>query len=405
MPLRSLLLVVPTVALALASYGQTSSGNRSGEAMPAGDSRLAVVYFHSPSCHDCHEVKASLPWMLRRWEGRVDLRMRDIMEMASLNDLLLYEKHYGVTVSAPPAIFVGGQALIGRDVILAELDGAIAKELEAGAVTFDPAAAATESTEDQEQGADDSQIVEHFKSFRVGAVALAGLIDGVNPCAFTTIVFFLSMLTYLKRSRREVLAVGVAFTVGVFAAYLLLGLGLLGVVKSFSVSLGLSSALSYAVAALAFVLAGWSLWDYIKYRRTKDTKTMSLGLPKGIKERIHKVIRTGLKTHSLVAGSVGIGFLVAMLESLCTGQVYLPTIVFVTQTPQLRAAAVGYLLLYNFMFILPLIVIMTMAYMGVGSDRLGGFFRRHVGLAKVAMCLLFLVLGILVISTTLPAAS
>jgi len=106
------------------------------------------------------------------------------------------------------------------------------------------------------------------------------------------------------------------------------------------------------VGVLAFVLAAWSLVDFVRYRRTRDTKKVTLGLPKSVKARIHKVIRAGLRTRNLLIGSLTVGFLVSVLESLCTGQVYLPTIMFVTRSPDLRTRAIGFLLLYNVMFIL-----------------------------------------------------
>ena len=107
--------------------------------------------------------------------------------------------------------------------------------------------------------------------------------------------------------------------------------------KAFSVSHGVAAGLTYAVAALTFVLAGWSLVDFVRYVRTQDVKKVTLGLPQSVKARIRKVIRVGLSTRGLLVGSVSVGFLVALLESLCTGQIYLPTIVFVTRAPGLRA--------------------------------------------------------------------
>jgi len=160
----------------------------------------------------------------------------------------------------------------------------------------------------------------------------------------------------------------------------------------------LSAALIYAVAALALVLACWSLIDFIRYVRSGDTKKLTLGLPKAVKARIHKVIRVGLSTRGLLAGSLAVGVVVALLESVCTGQVYLPVIIFVARAPGLRTAAVGYLVFYNLMFILPLVVILVVAYLGVGSERLGEFLRRHLAALKLALAVVFAALGALLIA-------
>ncbi len=153
------------------------------------------------------------------------------------------------------------------------------------------------------------------------------------------------------------------------------------------------------MAVLAFALAGWSLVDFVRYVRSCDVKAVTLGLPKSIKPRIHNVIRVGLNTRSLLIGSIGIGFLVALLESLWTGQVYLPTIVFVVRAPGLRSDAVGYLLLYNLMFIAPLVGILIVSYQGVKSQRLADFLRRHLAASKLALAVLFAGLGVLVLAT------
>ena len=369
-------------------------------AAPAADNAaLRVVYFHSPSCNECKRVKGFLPQVTERWGSRIALELRGVDDVNVFNELFKYEKHYGATVAAPPAIFVGDKALVGDDVIMKQLDAAIEDSLTRQIATFSPDVVADDTAAVPQAQAVPNEVLRRFESFGPGAVAIAGLIDGVNPCAFTTIVFFLSMLAYLKKTRREMLLVGAGFTVGMFVAYFLLGLGLLGAVKTFSVSHGLSSGLACVVAVLAFALAGWSLIDAIRYVRTGDTKQMTLGLPRKVKERIHKVIRTGLTARGLVIGSLSVGFLVSILESLCTGQVYLPTIVFMTRTPGMQAAAVGYLLLYNVMFVVPLLAILAMTYFGVRSETLGNVLRKRLALAKFGMAGLFAGLGVLVMIT------
>ena len=54
-----------------------------------------------------------------------------------------------------------------------------------------------------------------FLSYKAGTIAIAGLADGINPCAFTTIVFLLSMLSRLGKKRRDLIVVGVGFTLAI----------------------------------------------------------------------------------------------------------------------------------------------------------------------------------------------
>jgi hypothetical protein len=228
---------------------------------------------------------------------------------------------------------------------------------------------------------------------------VAGLLDGVNPCAFTTIVFLISVLAYLGKTRRQIAMVGVGFTAAVFVTYFALGLGLLGMTKAFSVSAGLSRWFTYAVAAIAFALAGWSLVDLIRYKLSGSVRKMTLGLPKSVKARIRATIRFGLTARRLLIGAALTGVVVSLLESLCTGQVYLPIVLVIQQVPELRVRAVALLLLYNIMFVAPLVAVMAMAYYGVRSERLAEFLRRRLGLLKLAMAALFAALGVVALLT------
>ena len=242
-------------------------------------------------------------------------------------------------------------------------------------------------------------ILKKFHGLNIGAVILAGLIDGINPCAFTTIVFLLSMLAYLGKTRRELAMVGVGFTLAVFLTYILLGFGVLRAIKILSVSHGVSKGLTYLVVALTFGLAAWSFVDFLRCSRSGNVNKATLGLPKAIKSRIHKVIRTGLKTRALIVGSFVVGCLVALLESMCTGQIYLPTLVFIARDPSLRNRVLAYLLLYNLAFILPLVAILVIAYFGVGSELMGRFLKKHLAKMKLVLAILFAGLAVLLLST------
>lgn len=122
---------------------------------------------------------------------------------------------------------------------------------------------------------------------------------------------------------------------------------------------------------------------------------MKLMLSKAIHRRIHSVMRANISSRSLIVAALVIGFLVSVLESICTGQVYLPTIVFVLRDATLRMHALGYLVLYNLMFILPLAVIFLLVYFGVKSTALTKFAQKNLATTKLLLTILFLGLGVL----------
>jgi hypothetical protein len=185
------------------------------------------------------------------------------------------------------------------------------------------------------------------------------------------------------------LTTGAAFTLGVFLAYLAVGLGMYKVLDLLGDVLTTLGRWLYALTTLFCAgLAVFSFLDYLKARRG-DIADMTLNLPHKLRMRINAIIRKGRDARTFVAGAFFTGVAVSFLELACTGQVYLPTIIFVMSQPGLRVRAFTFLLLYNVLFILPLIVVFVLAYYGTGSKQLTRFLQRRAATVKLALALLF----------------
>jgi cytochrome c biogenesis protein CcdA len=227
----------------------------------------------------------------------------------------------------------------------------------------------------------------------VFTVVFAGLVDGLNPCAFATLVFFVSYLTLSGRKGRDVLSVGAAFTLGVFLAYMLVGIGFYRALDALGDVLTTLGRWLYALtAAFCIVLAVLSFADYLKARRG-DIGDMTLNLPHRLRMQINATIRKSRNSRAFVAAAFVTGVIVSFLELACTGQVYLPTIIFVMSVPELKAQATFFLLLYNLLFVLPLIVVFVMAYYGTGAKQFSNFLQQRASTVKLGMSVLFLALG------------
>ena len=87
------------------------------------------------------------------------------------------------------------------------------------------------------------------------------------------------------------------------------------------------------------------------------------------------------------------GEVISVIELACTGQVYLPTILFVLGMPEVQMQAGMYLVLYNLMFILPLVAVFLLAYFGTSSQQLGLFIHRRAATIKLATAGLFVLLA------------
>jgi hypothetical protein len=145
-------------------------------------------------------------------------------------------------------------------------------------------------------------------------------------------------------------------------------------------------------AVLCLVLAAVSFFDYLKARRG-EIGDMALNLPHRLRMRINATIRRTRKSQTFVATAFVTGVVVSFLELACTGQVYLPTIIFVMSVPELQSQATLFLLLYNLLFVAPLVVVFVLAYYGTGAKQLSNFLQRRASTVKLGMTFLFLGLG------------
>ena len=355
---------------------------------------IYMAYFEQAGCQECarttydlNVVKAQYPQLV------VESFMIEEEESKALNEWL--SEQHGVEEDlrlSTPMVFVGDEVLISTEAYLENLLAAVQKYEETGAERtwedFDP--------EEGEQG-----IVDRFMNFGVLTVLGAGLIDGLNPCAFATLVFFVSYLAFTGRRGRDVLFVGLSFTLGVFLTYLLVGVGLLKVVQSLSFFSALGRWVYLLTALLCVTLAILTFRDYTRAREGQQSD-MTLKLPTNLRRRINKVIRESAQMRAFVAVAFFTGFVVSLLELACTGQVYLPTIIYVMSQPDLAGQAFFYLVLYCLMFILPLVVVFVLSYFGTTSEQLGQFINRHTSTIKLLTGLLFVGLALWMSWTVAP---
>ena len=156
---------------------------------------IHLAYFYQPGCRECDRVSLDLNYLRGRYP-QLAVQEFDVKAEAALCEWL--GKQAGVPEEkrlTAPAVFVGEEALVGEALTAKALEALVARYAATGA---EAAWAGWEGTQDQAAGS----IVERFRSFGVFTVLAAGLVDGLNPCAFAAIVFFISYLAFVGRGRR-----------------------------------------------------------------------------------------------------------------------------------------------------------------------------------------------------------
>lgn len=352
----------------------------------AGDQAFRVVFFHKPGCRECDRVRDMLGDLARDFP-RMLIEEHDIggRSSALLNEALSARFQLTDTLrQVTPAVFTQTGALVKADITPPRLGDL----LRAAAAV--PPDAEWAKVAPVETALAQQVVEERFSALGFGVVAGAGLLDGINPCAFATIIFLLSYLQIARRTPREILAVGLAFIAGVFLAYFAVGLGLAQALATLSAFRLAGTVLNYALAAAAIIVAVLSFRD-AQLAARGELGEMTLQLPGMLKTQIRGVIRTGSKARHFVIAAFLVGIVISLLELACTGQVYLPTIQYMLKAG--HGSAVRHLLVYNVAFVLPLFVVFALAFMGLRSEALIAFQQKQTAKVKVLTGILFVALA------------
>ncbi|MDD2522006.1 MAG: cytochrome c biogenesis CcdA family protein [Anaerolineaceae bacterium] len=355
------------------------------------DAPIYIAYFYQTGCKECARAETDLAYLLDKYP-------QIIIEEFNINDEVglfnwMSERVERVEDLHTPAIFIGNQAWIGEEEIRVQsIEPVIEDSLETGSARF-------WNDYDPEEGT--RTLMDRFEKLGWVAVVLAGLVDGLNPCAFATIIFFVSYLTLSGHKGKQILFTGASFTLGVFLAYLAVGLGFYKVLDVIKEYMNVLSKIVYALTAVfCLVLAFMSIRDYFKAREGK-LDDMAMNLPEPLRKRINATVREGRKSSSYYLSAFVVGLVVSILELACTGQIYLPVIISMSTIPEMRDKALLYLVLYNLMFIVPLIVVFVLAFYGTTSKQFSAFLKKHAAAVKIGMAIVFVSLAVWLISSLL----
>jgi cytochrome c biogenesis protein CcdA len=351
---------------------------------------VTLTFFGSPTCKICMSIKKEILWPAAKRHPSINVKVQDITTDSGYTLLMDLEERHKVPVSSAITLFFPDTFLSGGEDIKKLAPALIERYAGSSMKKVVGSQAAL-------QGSFSTRLRKRFERFSFVSILLAGLIDGINPCAIATMIFLISFLATRKRKRSEVLIIGLAFTVSVFFTYLAMGIGAFKALTFLQKYIWISTVIRWSAAAVAFIIGLLSFKDAYVYKKTGKTSDIALQLPKAVKMRIHGIISGNLSGGSLVIGAVITGFLVTLLEAVCTGQVYLPTIVLMTRQEGLRITGWLYLLMYNFLFVLPLIIVMIGAWYGMQWKDLAGITRKNLTLMKVLPGTLLCGLGLFIL--------
>ncbi|MEN6296544.1 MAG: cytochrome c biogenesis protein CcdA [Rectinema sp.] len=348
---------------------------------------ITGIYFTETGCSHCDSFLYVQKAKLEHDYGvSIVLETHDILSAAGYEQCVKMLKQKQLNFTVFPVLFIGSNIYRGSSAIEENMPQEIEYYLAHG--SYRPALHRTNELASNADQSDKAFVASIIPSI------LAGLLDGINPCAFSTMLFFLSFIALKRRDRRSLAWVGISFILAVFVTYFLIGLGFLGALRKYLSENRFSLYVDIFVSALAAIFAVLNVRDAVVATQGRASESL-LQMPFFLKRMSHRFIRYFNQLPLYILGAALSGFLVSVIELACTGQIYLPTIAYMNQSAR-SSRSIILLLIYNVAFIIPLTLVFVLYFFGLRHERIRQWYGTHLVLVRVLSALFFIALGVLV---------
>jgi cytochrome c-type biogenesis protein len=212
-------------------------------------------------------------------------------------------------------------------------------------------------------------------------VSVAALIDSINPCAFSILLLTIAFLLSVGHLRSGILKIGASYIIGIFLIYMLIGLGILQVLHIFSIP----HFMAKVGASLLILLGAINVINEFF-----PSFPLKLRIPHGAHNKMAE-----LMGQASMPTAFFLGALVGLCEFPCTGGPYL-MILGLLHDKTTYFSGLLYLLFYNLIFVLPLIIILFIASNKSLLEKVQVWQQKERGIMRFGGGIAMIVLGIII---------
>lgn len=334
--------------------------------------KVTAIYFYSPTCGPCQELKDFFAALKSRYNNFTlieysisDLRNKSIMDK--------YCREYNVPKEdegTVPIVFIRDRYFTDEKDIIQSMDKVISE------------VNGTKTIEMEGKSESNDLDIENFLSYKTIAALGAGMVNGINPCSMSMLLMFMSLLIFRKSI---VLKVGISYCVGKFISYMLLGTVLFRFLEKLYIN-NFNTIIKALMLTVLMILIIFNVNDYFAAVNERYNN-IKLQLPLAFRKLNHSLIRkvsSITNAELLILISFSLGIFISLGEFLCTGQIYLTTIVTVIQMgTAFGSRALIYLLVYNIGFIIPTLVLTFIVYKGKEIFEISETIRERLHIIKI----------------------
>jgi glutaredoxin len=349
----------------------------------AGETQVHLYFFWSQKCPHC--LKA-VPFIDSLQQDYAWLQVHSAEISQNRLNLKRYAemaRSLGHNASSVPAFFICGQLITGYD-----------SPRGIGQQILDLASTCRHTPVTALSAADESTLQLPFigsvdadsNSLLMFTLIIAGM-DSFNPCAFFVLMFLLSLMVH-ARSRARMLLIGSTF-VGISALIYFL---FMSAWLNLFMMIGAIPVITLIAGMVAVIIGIINTKDYFFFKQGP-----SLTIPESAKPTLYRRMRDLLKTDNIATMLLGTATLAVAANSyelLCTAGFPMVYTRLLTLSELSSLQHYAYLVLYNLIYVIPLIIIViifsyTLAAYKL-SEQQGRFLKLLSGLMMLGLGLIML---------------
>lgn len=233
----------------------------------------------------------------------------------------------------------------------------------------------------------ESEIAEKTKqsfseTLTIPVLLSAAIVDAVNPCAFAVLLILMTTILISGEKKRALFS-GLSFSFSIFLSYLLMGLGLYSIIASIETS----QVFIKTIGFIAIILGLFNLKDFFWYG-----KGFLMEVPMKWRPKLKALVQS--ITNPI--GAFFIGLLVSLFLLPCTSGPYIVIIGMLAHKETYQEAFL-LLLVYNFIFVLPMIGITIGTYFGMDVKKAEEKRNKNLRILHLFAGIIMLGMGIVLL--------
>jgi cytochrome c biogenesis protein CcdA/glutaredoxin-related protein len=309
----------------------------------AQDPALRLDFFYGEGCAHCAKVSPFIEELEKKYNFISVERIETYHNLSNGERLMQAFDRFNIAPGerGVPTVVFHNQIFIGEDEIFHQLEKSII------------ATGGTSNSNSTSPFSEQRQTgTQNFWSY-FWVILGPAFVDSINPCAIAVLVILLGALM-MQEDKKRALWGGLAFTLSIYITYFLFGLGLTHMIKISGASLWIYK----IIGLLAIIIGLANLKDAFWYGKGGFVMEIPLSWRPRLKKMLHAVTSP--------IGAFLIGFIVTLFELPCTGGPYF-FVIGLLANKMTYATIIPLLLIYNVVFVLPLLLITFIIYGGLAT--------------------------------------